>query len=462
MSNVLNKKEQERRRFILQGNMWRVILAISLPLAIYNSLNGMFAFLDSLMASHISSEVVSAVAYISQIKGAIGAVGAGLALGGGIVIARHYGAGNMKKARKSANTLLFMAIGIALLLVVLIVPFTGPILRMLNTPEELITVGSSYFIVEIIAVIAMFINNVYIAIERAKGSTKKILYLNLMVLGIKLPLTALFIYVFEYGVVMMAVATLIAHMVLTIIGMWDMLRPSNVFRLSIKQVELSKEMIWPILIIGIPIFFEKFAFSFGKVIINSMSVAYGGTVVGALGISNNIGGIITGASGGFQDGESAVISQNIGNHDFTRALDAFKKTLIISIMVGVLGFILTGVFGDQLIAIFSRGDIAFAKEIKSIFQYERYALIFLTIASSSMGFLYGFGYTKLSLMINFLRLFAFRIPILYGLQRFTNLGSQGVGVAMMGSNILVGILSLSVALIVIWKMKKGNKIDTVI
>ena len=462
MSNRLNEKEKQRRRFILQGNMWMVVLFISLPLAIYNSLNGVFAFLDSLMASHISAEVVSAVAYVSQIKGAISAIGMGLALGGGIVIARHYGAGNMDKARKSANTLLFLAISIGLALIILIVPFTRPILRILNTPEELISVGSSYFAVEIIAVISMFINNVYIALERAKGNTSKILYLNLMVLGVKLPLTALFIYVFQFGVTMMAVATLTAHMTLTIIGIWNMLRPNNIFRLSIKEVELSKKMIWPILVIGIPIFFEKFAFSFGKVIVNAMSVAYGGTVVGALGVSNNIGGIITGASGGFQDGEAAIISQNIGNKDFTRALDAFKKTLVVSVLLGLIGFILTGVFGDQLIAIFSRGDIEFAKEIKSIFQYERYALITLTISSASLGFLYGFGYTKLSLVINFMRLFAFRIPILYGLQRFTNLESQGVGIAMMTSNLLAGILSLSIALIVIWKMKKGGKIDLVV
>lgn len=462
MSNTLGKKDSERRRFILQGNMWKVVLIVSFPLAIYNSLNGLFALLDTLMASHISSEVVSAVAYLAQIKGAIAAVGIGLALGGGIVIARHYGAGDMKKARKTANTLLFLAISIGLILIILIVPFTKVILTMLNTPQELINVGSSYFIVEMIAVISMFINNVYIAIERAKGNTKKILYLNLMVLGIKLPLTALFIYVFQFGIIMMAVATLIAHMALTIIGIWDMRRPQNIFRLSIGEIELSKKVIWPIIAIGIPIFFERFAFNFGKVVVNSMSVVYGGTVVGALGVSNNIGGLITGASGGFQDGETAIISQNIGNKDFYRALDAFKKTLAVSLILGVIGFILTGVFMDQLIAIFSKGDIAFAKEIQSIFKYERYALITLTVTSASLGFLYGFGYTKLALAINFTRLFGFRIPILYGLQKFTNLGSQGVGLAMMFSNVLVGILSLSIVLIVISKMKKGKPIEEII
>lgn len=457
MNSMLSKKESQRRKFVLEGNMWQVVIAISFPLAIYNCFNSLFAFLDTLMASHISSEVVSAVAYLSQIKNSVGAIGTGLALGGGILIARYYGAGDIEKARKYVNTLFFLAISISLTLLVCIVPFTKPILRLLNTPEELISVGSTYFAVEIIMILAMFINNVYMAVERAKGNTKKILYLNLMVLGVKLPLTALFIYVFKFGVTMMAVATLVSHLVLTIIGMWDMLKASNVFRLSKKHLELSSTIIIPILTLSIPIFFEKFAFSFGKVIVNSMSIFYGSTVVGALGVSNNIAGIITGTSGGFQDGETSIISQNLGNKDFDRAVDAFKKTLIVSLIVGGIGFVFTGVFMDEIIAVFSQGDIEFAKEIRSIFGYERYALITLTITSACMGFLYGFGYTKLSLGINFMRLFVYRIPILYILQNFTNLGSESVGLAMMISNCLVGVTSAGICIVVIQRLKRKQK-----
>lgn len=457
MNNQLNKHDREKREFILKGNMWKVVLSLSLPLAIYNSLNGVFGFLDTLMASHISSEVVSAVAYITQIKAAILAIGIGLALGGGIIIARHYGADDIKMARKTANTLLFLAISIGLILIFSIVPFTKPILRMLNTPEELIDVGSSFFAIEIIAVVSMFINNIYIAIERAKGSTQKILYLNLMVFAVKLPLTALFIYVFQFGITMIAVATLIAHMTLTIVGLWDMLRPNNVFRLSFKDIELSKQMIWPILAIGTPIFLEKFAFRFGKLIVNSMSVVYGGAVIGALGISNSISSIIIGIGEGFQDGETAIISQNIGDNNLDRALDAYKKTLLISLIVGIIGHILARVYMDQLIMIFSKGDLEFAREIRNIFKYERHAIIALTTTTASLGFLYGFGYTKLSLGINFARLFIFRIPVLYAVQRFTNLGSEVVGFVVMFSNILVGILAIVVSLIVIGKMKKITK-----
>lgn len=450
----LNKKDSKRREFVLGGDMWRVVLTISLPLAVYNCFNHLFSFFDTLMASHISSNVVSAVAYLSQIKSMLTAIGAGLAVAGGIIVARFFGAGEIKTARKYVNTLMFISIGIGLFILVAIVPFTKPLLRLVNTPEELIEVGSSYFVIEIIMIVVIFINNVYIAVEKAKGSTKKILNLNLMVLGIKLALTALFIYVLNYGITMMAVATLIAHLSLTVLGISSMLKKDYVFRLSLKYIDLSGKIITPLMVLAAPIFFEKFAFSAGKVIVNSMSVFYGSMVVGALGVSNNISGIITSLSNGFQDGEAAIISQNLGNKSIERALDSYKKTFIINLVIGIIGLILTSVFLNDIAHFFAKGDLAFAEEIIKIYGYEKYALITLTITSSVMGFLYGFGYTKLSLMINFMRLFAFRIPTLYILQKFTNLGSESVGITMFVSNALVGITSLIVCFIVIQKLKK--------
>ncbi|WP_034328777.1 MATE family efflux transporter [Alkaliphilus transvaalensis] len=454
MSTILNSK---RRRFVLEGSIWKVVLSISLPLAIYNTFNHLFSFLDTMMAAHISSDVVSAVAYLSQIKTMIVAVGAGLAVAGGIIIARFYGAGDSKNVKKYVNTVLFLAIGIGVLLLVVLLPFARPILRLANTPEELINVGTSYFIVEILTIVTIFINNVYIAIEKAKGNTKIILKLNMLVILVKLILTALFVYVFNYGITMMAVATLIAHTLLTVIGLYNMMTTVGEFRLSYRSIDLSKETVMPIITLASPIFFEKFSFSFGKVIVNSMSAFYGSMVVGALGVSNNIAGIITSTANGFQDGEAAIISQNLGNNNIDRAIDAFKKTLYITIGLGIFGLVVTVFFMDQMIGIFVSGDQEFAKVIKGILSYEIYALVTLTVSSAVMGLLYGFGYTRLTLVINFLRLFAFRIPTLYIMQNFTNLGSESVGVAMMVSNAMVGVTSLIVGFVVIHKLKREGK-----
>lgn len=64
----LSEKDAAFREFVLHENMWRVVFYVCTPLALYQSLNQLFKIFDSMMAAHISTSSVSAVAYLSQIN----------------------------------------------------------------------------------------------------------------------------------------------------------------------------------------------------------------------------------------------------------------------------------------------------------------------------------------------------------------------------------------------------------
>ena len=115
-----------------------------------------------------------------------------------------------------------------------------------------------------------------------------------------------------------------------------------------------------------------------------MCTIYSPLTVGALGISNNLGGITTNPQNGFQEGGSAIISQRLGAGLPKRALEAFRCILI----------------------------------------------------------------------INFSRVFIFRVPVLWGLQQFTDLGDISAGIVMAVSNIATGVLAVIVGWITIRQIKK--------
>jgi len=226
-------------------------------------------------------------------------------------------------------------------------------------------------------------------------------------------------------------------------------------RMELRLMKPDRKRVWAIVRLAFPIFVQKFVFAFGKVVVNSMSVYYGSMTVGALGVSNRLGGCLTSPTLGIQDGETTIISQNLGNRNVNRALDTFKKSLIFNVAITFAGLLIMFLLTDFLIGFFANGDKAFAAEILSIFKYERIASVTLAVTAAVMGMLYGFGYTKLALLINALRLFAFRIPTLFLLIRFSALGSESVGIAMMVSNGLVGLTAIILGWIVIVKIKKN-------
>ena len=172
-----------------------------------------------------------------------------------------------------------------------------------------------------------------------------------------------------------------------------------------------------------------------------MSTVYGALTVGALGISNNIGGISTTPHIGFQDGSSAIISQNLGAGKPARALEIFFWTALINTGISAVTMSLNLIFLRQITWLFAQNDPAFQELIISIYRFEAWGAIPLGINSAVVGMLYGFGKTKYTLFINFCRVFAFRVPVLLALQTFTSLGSVSVGIVMAVSNIGVAIVS---------------------
>ena len=456
MSVKAELTERDRRYLdrSLNGPVWKVVLSVGAPLALYQELAMIFTVMDTMMAAHISKESVSAVAYLAQVNLILTAVGGGLAVGAGIQISRAYGEGDLELVRKRVSSLYALSLSVGLAMLALILPFTVQFLRLAGTPEELIAVGSRYFMVQMFVMVFNFLNNVYIAVERARGNAKRIFVLNILVILVKLSLTAFFVYILRSGLVMVAVASLCSELAMFVFALHFSLAGENAFSFSAKAVTLQGRVTGPMVIQSLPVIAEKALFAFGKTIVNSMCTVYGAVMVGAMGVSNNLGGVTTNPQNGFQQGSSAIISQNFGAGKYDRVLRTFYVTIAVNVLMSA---VITGIEIlnlDLLAGLFDSGSSEFHRMITMVYRFEAYGAIPLGINAAVLALLYGLGKTKLTLVLNFSRVFLFRIPVFWFLQNFTDLGEASVGIVMMVSNISVTVMAVSVAAVVIARFRK--------
>lgn len=453
MAFGVSKRDEAFREYALTGPALKVLLSVCLPLALYQALQSIFGILDTLMASHISASSVSAVAVLNQIKSMISAIGGGLSMGGCIKLSESYGKGDYDAVRRQVSTLYAITVGVGVALIGLLIPFARPFLLLLQTPSDLIDTGIGYFRVEILTLVVIFFNNVYIATEKARGHSRKILLLNLAVILTKLSLTALFVYVLDRGVMMIAVATLCGQLLLLGYAVCTMPRDEGAFRFGRRNIEWSRRTVVPMLKLSYPVAAEKMLFQAGKVTVNSMAGAYGSLTAGALGISNNIGGLTTGWQSGMQDGAAPLISQNRGAGQYRRTLRLYVWLVAVNVTIGAVGLVAVTQTLPWLAQVFAQSknqfDPAFQQMIIDIHSYEKLGYITLGLHSATMALLLGYGYTKLTMILNVARVFVFRVPVLWALQRFTDLGPEAVGVTMMVSNISVGVCAVLFAIPVI-------------
>ena len=381
-----------------------------------------------------------------------------LQIGGSIKISEAYGRGDYEAVRNRVATMYAMAVLVSVVVAVVLIPFAVPFLRLLQTPEDLIQTGVGYFRIEILTLVVNFFNTAYIAIARSRGHAKKILVLNMVIIVVKLSLSAVFVYVMHCGVTMIAVATLIGQVLTLIYAIWTMVRDEGAFRFSLKNIRFKKDTVLPILDLAYPVSAEKVLFQGGKVVVNAMSGVYGGLTVGALGISNNIGGLTTSWHVGFTDGAAPLISQNRGAGRHRRSLQIFWCLLVLDVAIGVIGLGLVSATLPWLAQIFAQSeqefDQVFCDMIVDIHRWEMLGYITLGFNAAVTALLLGYGYTKLTMLLNVSRVFVFRIPVLWYLQQFTSVGPEAVGITMMVSNVCVGITAVIVAIPVLLKIRR--------
>ena len=450
------QKQLKKREFLLNGNMWKVVISIALPMMFYNLCNYLYGIYDMMLVQSANIGDAADIVVLDQIKNMISTLEASLATGGGIMVARRYGAKKMEDARRCANTLFTIALLVSAITFVFI-PMGKPFLELFKTDPTIINDSIGYYNVQILSLMITTMNSAMIAMEKAKGNTSTLLGLNICVIIIKIGLTTFFVFgPFENVTsTWLAAATLIAQSFMFFSGLYLSFRKGNLLRIRIKDLNLNREDAGSIIKLSIPVFIGKFLFSFGKVYVNSVATEnYGKMCVGGLGISNTIAGLFSNISSSLADTGSTIVSQNYGNSNGKRVKQAFWVTTIYCTILCAVGTIVLFVLREPISAFFAPGDLVYQEVIVTIFAWECLDIVFLGLGHTACAFLNGMGKTKITMAFSILRLFVYRIPVLLFLMYVVKMDYEACGIAMFVSNVLSGGIELIVACIFNHRLKK--------
>lgn len=450
-------KELKKRELILNGNILKAIFIIALPIVFYNLCNYLYGIFDMMIVENAGIGEAADIVVLDQIKNMISTIGGALATGGGILISNRFGAKDYDGAKRCANTLFSLALIITGITFIFI-PFGVPFLKLLKTDQTTIDNALGYYNIQIIILMVTTLNNSIIAIEKSKGNTKMLMFLNLGVIAIKIGLTILFAYGPFENVTMtyLAVATLIAQLFMLIFGLVLIIHPKNILRITFKGLNLNKELSIKMLKLSLPVFLGRFLFCFGKVFINSTATSYyGKACVGALGISNTMAGCVTSIVNSFEDAGSTIVSQNYGNKNGKRIEKFYVINTILLCIVAFGGMMASFSLRNIIAGFFAKDDIEYKEMIVKIFTWECFDLFFTGLQAAGLAYFYGMGKTKITATLSMVQLFGLRIPTLLILMYGVKMNYVACGIAMFVSNVLTGTAAIVISTVMVLKMKSN-------
>lgn len=427
------------KREILEGPMYPLIFKMAIPIIINNIIQTLYNLADGMFVSMISSEHFAATSFVWPVNYLFISIGAGLAIAGTSIISNILGSGDQKKAKEYAAQLISITFILSLVFTLIGYYFTPNIISMMGAVGNFYEYSVIYLRITFLNIPFMFYFLNVNSIMSAQGDTITPTILAAITAILNIVLDPIFIFTFNQGIAGAAYATLISWAVLAVISYIFLMRNERLIKPDFEDFKFDNAKIKHILEIAIPSSIGQSGTAIGFIVLNVFIRSYGTAILASFSAVNRITSLITQATMGIGAALTAIVGQNLGAKKIDRALEAFKKSLIIAITIGLVGGVLMAIFNKGVINFYirSKDNMEVIYEARKYLLYTCAVLPFLASFTVFQGLFQGSGKTKYSMIMDISRLWAIRIPLILILGKFTNLGSEGIWISMNISNVVI-------------------------
>lgn len=412
----------KQTNLMTEGNILKKIFFFSVPLILGNLFQQLYNTVDSIIVgNYVGKGALAAVGSSTSTINLLIAFSQGAAVGAGVVIAQYLGAKEKQKVEEAVHTAMGIALALGMILTVLGVALSGTILRLMDTPVDVIEQSNLYLKIYFAGVVFNVIYNMGAGILNAAGNSKRSLIYLCYASVINIVLDLLLIRVFKMGVEGAAIATDISQIASSVFVVAYLMRTREDYKIQLKKLKIHKNMASSIIKVGLPTGIQNMVISFSNVLVQSSVNGYGSSAVAGFGAYTKVDGFNILPVMSFSMAVTTFTGQNIG----AGKIDRVKKGMWVTMAMGVVYTITTGC----LLLIFSEPIMRLFTQDKEVIEYGRQAMYYfcpfyfmLSIMHALAGTIRGTGKSIPPMVILLTSLCVFRVIwIIFVLPHFSTI-----------------------------------------
>lgn len=360
-----------------------------------------------------------------------------------------------KDAKKSVGNSVILMIVSSLILSAIYLIFSDQIIAMFGgtVNAETFKHSKEYFFYITLGIPFYMFGQAMNPIIRADGNPKFAMVSTLAGAVINIILDPIFIFIFKWGMMGAAVATVIGQVATAVLSVWYLCR-MKMIKPSKADFSMNMQIVTKTLMLGLCSFLSQISLVAAMAAINNMLRKYGvldpifgqeqyaQIPMAVVGIVMKFFQIVISTVVGMAAGCIPVVGYNMGAGLKNRVKELFTKLLIAEAAVGVVAFVIVEFFPQYLIAIFGAANESVYYTEFAIKAFRTYLcmVIFACVNKACFIFLQAMGKAVSSTMLSMVREivfgvgFALLLPMLFGL--------DGVLYSMPVSDILTFVIAV--------------------
>jgi putative MATE family efflux protein len=437
-------------RRILDGPVIPVLFSVAIPLMINNLINSIYNLADGLWVAQLSMVEFAATSFVWPPHYLFVALGVGVAIAGTTIISQLIGSEDKLRAESYASHIFYFCLILGVTFSIVGYLLAPSIVGWMGGTGELGHHASIYLGILMAGFVFEMLYLTFFAILGAQGKTKVTTIISACAAGLNAILDPFFIFErvpvigsrgLGMGIAGAALATVLSQVVRVILGAYVIYSPTNEIRLRIRKVKLTWLQFKELIRMGFPTAFGQASAALGFTMLNAEIAAYGDATIAAYAAVNRIGSFVMQPTAGIGGSLTAIVGQNMGAGKPERVRQFNRAAFRIITLFAVVGSLLLWFVRFPILSLFiteqgSQADLVWKLAIEyTIFNVFMTPMMGYFDAYS--GIFSGAGYPRYAAYMSILRLWGFRLPLIWAFRKFTSLGPLGVWISLLASNVLI-------------------------
>lgn len=318
---------------LIEGPIVKNILLFAIPLFMGQLLQQFYNMVDAwVIGNFADNDAFAAVSSAGSMTFLIVGFFNGIAIGGGVIISKYYGAKDEVNVVKTIHTNFLFGIIASVLSTIVGLIMMPYILVWMKTPESVMQNSLSYFTIYFAGVSTVIMYNICMSIMRALGDSVHPLYYLILSSVVNVILDLLFVAVFHWGVAGAAIATVIAQGLSVILCLRRMCRVEDYTRLDFKKIHFYKDIMIEVVKQGLPTGIQNAVISIGNITVQTNINSFGSYAMAGVGAYSKIEGFVFLPITSMSMSLPTFVSQNLGANKIDRA----KKGSVFGTILGMI------------------------------------------------------------------------------------------------------------------------------
>ena len=340
-------------RDMTKGNTTKLLLEFSIPMLIGNIFQQLYNLADSAIVGRgVGADALAAVGSTGSISFLFFSFCIGVSNGGGITASKYFGAKDELRVKKVIVNSAYMMLVASMLMALLGFVLSTPILRLLDTPDNIIASSSEYLKIMCLGIPLVGMYNYASAMLRALGDSRTPLVFLLVSCGVNIGLDLLFVYVFGLGVVGAAFATLIAQFLSGAGCLLFAYLKNDYFKIRRSELYPDLPIIGECSKMGSMLALQMSLIAISCIALQRYVNGFGSMAIAAFTATSRIEQIVQQPYGSLGMALSTHAGQNLGARNLKRIKEGYKKGMLIMGIFSLIVLPLAQIFGEPIMRIF--------------------------------------------------------------------------------------------------------------